>query len=225
MYVLTKEDALYPAKLKAYRNAPRVLYCEGNVELLNTPAIAIIGTREPTQDGKEQAFLYASEFAARGVTIVSGLAIGVDTEAHRGALDQLGNTIAVLGSPLHDIYPKENRELAARIAKEGLLITEYSDSKYAPWRFKERDYVQAAISEAVLPIQGWKGSGTRHACKAICELRRQLYIPTPRLEDKKRYPDKYELLDLLWQRGDVTAMLDEVDSVWDTVATLVKLNY
>jgi DNA processing protein len=214
----------YPQKLKAYNRAPQQLYYEGDITLLAQPSIAIIGTREPTAIGYNTALDLSRYFAEQGLVIVSGLAIGCDAAAHIAAVNATGKTIAVLGSPLHDIYPKENRELARRIVDSGgLLITEYSDSKYAPWRFKDRDYIQAAIADAVLPIQGWKGSGTRHACKKICELGRPLYIPSQNLDDHFNYPEKYELHEALWKRGDVTAIITSDNR--ESIANSIKAKY
>lgn len=189
---ITIDGPAYPLLMRSYAKAPHTLYCSGDVSLLNTPSLAVIGTRTPTPLGREIAYRIAAYFAQAGYTIVSGLALGCDAAAHKGALSVNGKTLAVLGTPLTNIYPKENRGLAERIkASGGLLISAYTDDKYAPWRFMERDHVQAALSLAVIPVQAGAKSGTLHTCTSALTQRRLVFVPLPVLLDEQRYPESY----------------------------------
>lgn len=138
-------------------------------------AIAVVGTRKMSARGKELAYLFSSELAKKGITIVSGLAVGVDTIAHESALSVGGRTIAVLAHGIDQIYPPQNSNLANRIMKSGCLITTY-ESGMPPLRknFLERNQLIAELSKAVLIIEGKRRSGTlstaAHAARAGIEV-------------------------------------------------------
>jgi DNA processing protein len=198
---LEQGDSGYPFLLTNYPKPPARLHCLGDVSLLNTPGVAVIGTRSPTDMGRRIAFRIAAYFASHGYAIISGLALGCDTEGHLGSLSvPNGKTIAILGTSLKNIYPKKNRMLAQRIVESGgLVLSAYDDDTYAPRRFVERDRLQAALSLAVIPVQARsfdlkktdKPCGTRHACIAARELGRGLFVPVPMPEDEQRYPERY----------------------------------
>lgn len=161
MSVLKKGDDRFPHMLmrtEASQHCPSVLYTEGNIDLLNSPCITIIGTRAATPLALRIAYSIAAHFASQGFTIVSGLAEGCDSAAHEGALSVGGRTIAVLGKPVWKPHWKEpNLALAKRIVDSGnLLVSEYNDEVYgkdaAAARFKKRDGIQAALSLAVMQI-------------------------------------------------------------------------
>jgi DNA processing protein len=177
------------------------LYTKGDASLLNTPCLAIVGTRNPTPLGKKIAYSLAATFASHGYTIVSGLALGIDTEAHRGALSVNGRTIAVLGTPLHQIYPAENTGLADQIAEEdGLLVSQYKTVEHNPSRFVQRDLLQAEMSLAVMPIQAGRASGTLHACREALRLGKPVFVPYPVESDEEAYPESYE--GIRWLMGE-----------------------
>ncbi len=121
---LSCEDEAYPARLRHISNPPYIFYYRGEIEANDWPGIAIVGSRQASSYGKNTARRLGAELAARGVTVVSGMARGIDSEAHRGALDK-GKTIAVMGSGLDVIYPPENARLCEEIVQAGAVISEF----------------------------------------------------------------------------------------------------
>ena len=150
-HIITIADPDYPLALKNVPSPPMILYVEGDVSLLNSPQIAMVGTRNPSYYGKRYAHSLAAELADSGLTITSGLAIGIDSECHKSVLDAGGKTIAVLGTGLANIYPKRHKKLAAQIIENGALVSEFKKSEgISPrdrrwtWLFGERKLVTAA---------------------------------------------------------------------------------
>ena len=151
----------YPQKLKRLKNPPYVLYYTGNLSLTNQKCIAVVGTRHPSLYGKTVTKKYGQELSNSGAVVVSGMASGIDTSAHEGALEGSGKTIAVLGSGFDNIFPKENLKLAREIAKFGLVITEYAPS-IAPtkYTFPTRNRIIAGLCDAVILTEAGYGSGS-----------------------------------------------------------------
>jgi len=150
----------YPQKLKRLNNPPYVLYYTGNINLANLPSIAIVGTRRPTVYGKMVTKKYGEQLS-KHLVIVSGLASGIDTCAHEGALSENGLTIAVMGGGFNHIYPKENIKLAREIAKNGLVITEYAPSVLPnKYTFPTRNRIIAGLCDAVLISEAGENSGS-----------------------------------------------------------------
>lgn len=149
-------------------SAPILLYYKGDLSITQKPALAVIGTREPTDDGVLAGKYYAKAFAGIGVNIVSGLAIGCDTAGHRGALDAGGVTTSFLAHGLDTVYPQENTELAEEIvAKGGLLMSEYAiGTGVNKYNLVARDRLQAGLSNATLVVQTGERGGTMHAVRA-----------------------------------------------------------
>lgn len=138
-----------------------LLYCKGNLSLLNSPCIGMVGSRNCSQYGADCARKFANAFTNAGITIVSGLADGVDGISHAAALDAGGNTIAVLGCGLDYCYPQSNLYLQKRIAKEGLLVSGYyPDTKPFPYMFAERNEIISALSKALVLIEAGEKSGS-----------------------------------------------------------------
>ena len=124
--VVALDDADYPRPLLEIGDPPPLLYCMGRRELLARPAFAIVGSRNATPQGAADAEAFAAALSAAGLTIVSGLALGIDAAAHRGALTQAGSSIAVVGTGLDRVYPATNRDLAHALAAGGLLLSEFA---------------------------------------------------------------------------------------------------
>ncbi len=160
--VVTIFDDDYPQNLKDLSGAPIVLYFRGRIKAQDANSISIVGSRKMTSYGREVAERFASELAGYGVTIVSGLARGIDTVAHRAALLASGRTIAVLGSGLDAIYPPENTALAEEIVRKGgALVSEYPLGYPAlPINFATRNRIVSGISVALIVIEGAEKSGT-----------------------------------------------------------------
>ena len=157
---LSKND--FPEKLRNIRNSPKNLYLIGNKELLYEECFGIVGTRRISEYGIENCKNFAKEFVFRNVPIVSGMAIGTDTVAHKTAIEYGGKTIAVLGSGFNNIFPKENIELFDKIIEtNGLVVTEYEmDVEPTKENFPERNRIVTALSEGILVIEAAFRSGT-----------------------------------------------------------------
>ncbi len=162
--VVTWLDTDYPAPLTTLNDAPLVLFYRGT--LTEIPAIAIVGTREPTDDSIRLAESLAAEFAVSGWTVVSGLARGIDSAAHRGALSGGGRTMAVLGCGVNVIYPPENRDLAQQIIRDGTILSEcHPHAKPAPTALTIRNRIITGLSRAVIIIEAGATSGALHAAR------------------------------------------------------------
>ena len=174
---ITRNDEEYPESLNGLYEPPPVLYYKGDISLLKSECITIVGSRRATRYGVEAAQYFAEGLAKKGVTIVSGLAVGIDAAAHRAALDCKGKTIAVTACGLDRVYPAENAELMDKIAASGLLITEYPPGT-APmaFRFPERNRIMAAISKGVLITEAGKGSGALITADCAVEMGKELWV-------------------------------------------------
>ena len=162
--LVTDRDALYPERLRRLGElAPPKLYCRGNLDLLTSErSIAIIGARDSTEYGDSVAELFATDLARRGITIISGLARGIDGIAHKSALTVGGNTVAVLGCGIDVIYPHSNQRLQERIAEEGLLISEFEPGAPAmKHHFPQRNRIIALLGHGLVVIEAGLKSGTR----------------------------------------------------------------
>ena len=159
--VLFREDPEYPERLKVLDDAPILLFYRGDLSLLGDECFAVVGTRNPTRYGRDVTEYFADELSEAGFTIVSGLARGVDSIAHRVALDKDRRTIAVIGCGVDKVYPAENKELYDRVAKKGLILSEYFlGAEPLPFRFPERNRLISALSEGVLVTEAGIKSGT-----------------------------------------------------------------
>lgn len=159
--VLTWDDAAYPNNLREIDAPPPVLYVRGNLDLQDDMAVAIVGTRRASAYGREIAHLSASEFAHNKVTVVSGLALGVDAIAHKATLEAGGRTIAVLGSGVDQLYPAQNRELAQRIIEHGAVISEYPlGTRPEASNFPPRNRIISGLSRGVVVIEAGVQSGS-----------------------------------------------------------------
>src|ERR1041384_3310542 len=155
-------DDRYPRFLRETYDPPIVIYCLGDIETaFSQPAIAIVGSRRCSTYGRNVAEKLSRELAERGVTVVSGLARGIDSAAHRGALEGRGLTVGVMGTGLDSVYPKENRKLAERIAEKGALITEFPlATPPVSQNFPFRNRVISGVSLGVMVIEGAERSGS-----------------------------------------------------------------
>ncbi|AEP11854.1 MULTISPECIES: DNA-processing protein DprA [Chloracidobacterium] len=175
--VLTLADTAYPALLRAIPDPPLLLFVRGNLaDAVAQPCLAIVGSRSCSTYGRNAANRLARDLASRGVTIVSGLARGIDTAAHEAALDAGGRTIAVLGTGLDDTYPRENAKLADRIAETGALVTEFPFEKPpAPQNFPYRNRVIAGLCLGVLVVEAAEQSGSLITARLALEQGREVF--------------------------------------------------
>ena len=173
------ESKFYPERLKNIYNPPKQIYCLGNLNLLNyKETIAIIGSRNYSSYGKKAANDFSFNLAKNNFCVVSGLARGIDSFAHIAALNSKGKTIAVLGSGLDNIYPKENINLAKRIVEnDGLIISEYElGSKPLKQHFPARNRIISGLSDGVLVIEATKNSGTNITVDFALEQGKDVFV-------------------------------------------------
>lgn len=174
----------YPKRLRDAKHPVELLYYQGSWELTETRCVAVVGTRKPTSDGVERATRLARELVKRGFTVVSGLATGIDTAAHTAAIAEAkGLTIAVIGTPLGAYYPKENRKLQDRIARDFLLISQVPVLRYGQQAvpqnrlfFPERNITMSALTEATVIVEASETSGTLTQARAALYQGRKLFI-------------------------------------------------
>lgn len=174
--LLLHGDAQYPADLKQIYDPPPILYGLGNLELLHTPMVAVVGSRRHTHYGKTVARRLAAELVDRGVTVTSGMARGIDTHAHEGALEQDGKTIAVLGCGLDICYPPENRALKQRIQEQGLVISEFPPgTKPAPLNFPRRNRIISGLTAGTVVVEAGLKSGALITAEFSLEQGREVF--------------------------------------------------
>ena len=181
------ENKLYPEQLRKIINPPKQLYLKGNVKLLDTIGIAIIGARDCTKYGEKMASKFSEELSLYGITIVSGMAKGIDSFAHIGCIETTGNTIAVLPCGLKNIYPKENKELYNKILENnGLIITEYEENeKASSKKFLERNRIVSGLAIGTLVIEGGYRSGTSVTARLTKQQNKNVFCIPSSLENIK----------------------------------------
>jgi DNA processing protein len=179
--IITIYDEEYPFLLKQTSEPPWILYYRGRSELMNTPCIAVVGTRNPTAYGRKMAEQFSEELSAARICVISGLAKGIDGAAHEGALREPGSTIAVLGCSIDHMYPPENKWLYQIIADKGLIISEYPlNTKSHPGLFPQRNRVIAGLSLGVVVVEAALQSGSLiTADQAMDESRDVFAVPGP----------------------------------------------
>lgn len=174
--VITVEDDRYPGQLREIDSAPVLLYIRGKVDALNEPSVAIVGSRRASMYGLNVARTFALELAEAGLSIVSGLARGIDTAAHQGALQAQGVTIAVLGCGLDHMYPVENDKLAERICESGAVISEFSmETQPVSYNFPRRNRIISGLSKGVLVVEAALKSGALITSDYALEQGREVY--------------------------------------------------
>jgi len=174
--VLTWDDAGYPPNLRQVYNAPPVLYVRGSIEERDEWAVAVVGTRRASVYGKEAARTIGGDLARAGVTVVSGLARGIDTVAHRACLDAGGRTIAVLGSGVDVIYPQQNARLAAEIVERGALLSEYAlGTRPEARNFPPRNRIISGLTLGTVVVEADLSSGARITAGFAAEQGREVF--------------------------------------------------
>lgn len=174
--VVTPLSENYPVNLREIDSPPRALYIKGSILPKDRKAVAIVGSRIASSYGVSTAKKFSNELAKCGITIISGLARGIDTIVHKEALAARGRTIAVLGGGLDQLYPPENSKLAEQIAENGAIVTEFPDgTKPLPNNFLERNRIIAGLSLAVVVIEGKRRSGTLSTARHAAELGREVF--------------------------------------------------
>ncbi len=169
-------DAAYPSLLLETADPPLLLYAQGRLDLLQAPSIAVVGSRNPTAQGRDNARAFARHLSQARLTVVSGLALGIDGAAHEGALDGPGSTIAVMGTGADRIYPARHRALAHRIAAHGLLLSEFDlGMPPLPENFPQRNRIIAGLARGTLVVEAALPSGSLSTARAAVEAAREVF--------------------------------------------------
>lgn len=175
-HILTLADSSYPQSLLEIPDPPSVLYIRGNPALLQSPGIAIVGSRNATPQGLKTAESFAQALAGRGFAIISGLALGIDAAAHRGALTTEGATIAVIGTGADRVYPARNKELALAIARHGTIVSEFPLGTPAiAANFPRRNRIISGLSRGVLVVEAAPESGSLITARLAAEQGREVF--------------------------------------------------
>lgn len=179
--IVSWDDAAYPNMLRDMPDAPIVLYCRGDPMLLNSLSLAIVGTRHPSSYGFDVTRIFAREVASHGLTVVSGLAIGIDAAAHQQAIDQKGATLAVLGCGLDQDYPASNRVLRSRVEARGLVVSEFVwGTRPKPEQFPRRNRIISGLSMGVIIVEAGIRSGAMSTINHALDLGRDIFaVPGP----------------------------------------------
>ncbi|MEO8737915.1 MAG: DNA-processing protein DprA [Edaphobacter sp.] len=216
--ILTQEDEAYPERLREIYDPPAVLWIRGNVELLARPGIAVVGTRHPSPYGAGMAEMLSRDLANRRLVILSGMARGVDTAAHKGAIEAGGKTVAVWGTGIDVIYPKENKKLAESIvASGGTIVSEYPLGTFpAPQNFPIRNRILSGMSVGVLVIEAAEYSGTRITARCAMEQNRDVYAVPGNVTNKNAWGPNT----LIKQGAKLTATWEDV---WEDLPSQIRL--
>ena len=181
--IITLDDDRYPAMLRNISDAPPILYTLGQAEILALPQLAIVGSRNPTHGGVDTAHDFAAYLTSMGMTVTSGMAMGIDAAAHQGALDSMekglsghGFTVAVTGTGLDRVYPAKNREIAHKIAKNGVIVSEYAPgTPPLPGNFPRRNRIISGLSMGVLVVEAALQSGSLITARLATEQGREVF--------------------------------------------------
>ena len=208
----------FPERLKEIYDPPPVLWVRGDVSLLARPSIAVVGTRHPSPYGSGMSELLARDLAARGLVIVSGMARGIDSSAHRGALVARMPTVAVWGTGIDVVYPKENKKLAEEIlALGGAIVSELPMGTFpAPQNFPRRNRILSGLSIAVLVVEASENSGTRVTARCAAEQNRDLYAVPGNVTSKGSWTPNT----LIKQGAKLTATWEDI---WEDLPSQVRL--
>jgi DNA processing protein len=219
--VMTLADADYPERLREIFDPPPVLWVRGDRELLSRPSIAVVGTRAPSPYGIGMAEMLSRDLAARRVVILSGMARGVDTAAHKGALGVLnsgGRTVAVWGTGLDVVYPKENKRLAEEIILAGgTIVSEQPMGTFpAPQNFPLRNRIISGMSVGVLVVEAAEQSGTRVTARCALEQNRDVYAVPGNVTSRNAWGPNT----LIKQGAKLTATWEDV---WEELPSQIRL--
>jgi DNA processing protein len=175
-HLVTLADAHYPKALLEITDPPPLLYAKGNIALLNLPSIAIVGSRNASVQGEKNAEAFAHDLCGYGLCIISGLALGIDGAAHRGALKANGATIAVVGTGLDIVYPAKHRDLAHQIVERGLIISEFAlGTPSKPQNFPKRNRIISGLSLGCLVVEANLQSGSQITARLAAEQGREVF--------------------------------------------------
>lgn len=217
-FIVSYDSAEYPERLREIYDPPPVLWVRGDVKLLKRPSIAIVGTRHPSPYGTGVAEMLARDLSVRRLLVVSGMARGIDTSAHKGALAARMPTVAVWGTGIDVIYPKENKKLAEEIlATGGTIISEVAAGTFpAPQNFPRRNRILSGLSIAVLVVEAAENSGTRVTARCAAEQNRDLFAVPGNVTNKNSWTPNT----LIKQGAKLVATWEDV---WEDLPSQVRV--
>ncbi len=217
--IVHRDKPEFSSLLRETRDCPEFLFCRGNIDLLSKPTVAVVGTRKASTEGKQRGQKLSALLAKAGIVVASGLAKGVDRAAHSGALQAGGDTISVIGTPLHRSYPPEHKDLQTTIAEEGLVVSQFAPAfPVRRWFFPKRNAVMSGISAATVVIEASETSGAVIQAKQCLRQGRMLFLPESLVNNTNfqwprkllRFPKAHafssvsELLDMINETVDLT---------------------
>lgn len=238
-FIITMADARYPQALLEINDPPPFLYAKGNVALLNQASIAVVGSRSASVQGEKNAHAFAFELAQSGLTIVSGMALGIDGAAHKGALAATGATIAVVGTGLDIVYPAKHRDLAHEIAKRGLIISEFPlGTPSMAKNFPKRNRIISGLSLGCLVVEANLQSGSQITARLAGEQGREVFAipgsihsPTAKgchqliKQGAKLVDCIQDILEELNWENEISASKDSAEHVAETHPILQHIGY
>lgn len=213
-------DKLYPEKLRELKKPPSRLYVNGNIDIINNYGIAVIGSRSNTHYGEKMCKMFTKNLVEYGFNIISGLAIGIDSIAHKTSLKNSGKTIAVLPSGLKNIYPDSNKLLAKQIIENGgLLVSEYENNVSADSnKFRERNRIVAGLAIGTLVIEAGKMSGTRITARNTLEQHKPLFAIPSNLDNLKGKTTN----ELIKKGGHIVTSINDILEVYSDINFVKK---
>lgn len=184
---INRASKKYPSRLLEIQDYPKTLYVEGNMDLLNKPGLAIVGSRMPTEYGKVQAKRFAKYLSQNGICIISGLARGIDTIAHTNSMSEKGGTIAVIASGINNIYPPENKILVEKILENGgLVISEWEPNEGVYMsRFPRRNRIISGLADGVLVVEANAKSGSNITARYAKKQRKEVFCIPGKIDEKR----------------------------------------
>ena len=227
MKILKKEDVDYPQMLLKIKNPPEKLYVEGDYTLLNKNSIAIVGSRKCTPYGWRQAKRISNDLAKSNICVISGMAMGIDTAAHLGAINEIGKTVAVLGGGFNDIFPKQNIQLYEEILKQGgCVVSEYEPNEPVDLsKFPQRNRIISGIALGVLVVEAKYRSGSNITARNAIKEKKPVFCVPSNLENTNGYgPNKLiqEGASLIMSAQDI---LQELELLTETNQEVVQEQY
>lgn len=216
--IISLDDDAYPQTLRNIYDPPVVIYVRGDASILQSPGLAVVGTRHPTPYGIGMAQRLSNDLASRGLVIISGMARGVDTHAHRGALEGRGKTITVWGTGVDVVYPRENKKLAEQIiANGGAIVSEFAIGTFAaPQNFPIRNRIISGMSIGVLVVEAGEYSGTRITARCALEQSRDVFAVPGNVTNKNSWGPNT----LIKQGAKLVATWEDV---WEELPTQTKV--
>jgi DNA processing protein len=207
-------DPDYPPRLADTEDAPTFIFMKGRLNLLRLPALAVVGTRKPSEEGRRRAYKLGYLLAKRGVVVASGLALGIDAAAHEGALRVGGDTIAVIGTPIETIYPKEHLRLQEVIGVAGLLVSQFHPaSKVRRYNFPMRNAVMSGLCLGTVVVEASETSGALIQARKCLQQGRRLFIPKSAVDNPALSWPKNYLKRGAIEFSSIEEILEPIDSL------------